>query len=519
MTSTEDRTSLWRTPGVLSGMIGMLLLAIAVMTPGFTPARGLNQIPGMSLVRGVLKSGFGHVFIALGVILLFRAWLLLRPARAPHVNHALVLALWAIPALLAPPIFSTDAFLYADQGWTMHLGKNPYEVGLSRSGGPFAVNVHPVWQGTTAVYPPLALEVQHLVAWLTGFNGLISVIAMRIPALLAVAIIAWAVPRFARDLGVDPTVASWFAVLNPLMLIHFVGGMHNDAWMLALVLLAAWLAVRYGNRALVPAAILVGLGAGFKQPGILAAIAIGLLPVRTRLKDMTLGKRFVTMLVQCAASVAIACATFAALTWVTGLGYGWIEATKIHERTWGMSPASVVEQVVYPTLLKLGMEPIQYGLLPQFTRVFTGLSLLFCAYLAWRYFFADKVFPRRVRHHSTGEARIPTDWDDHPLRWMAWAFAAIGLGGAGFHAWYLMWGGLYLGMLRYSDPVFRLIIAGMIMFLTVESGVEYFSLRPLPGYLLGAALGWMFWTSTPGLRINRPGTRGAYDTATGHVRG
>ncbi|GAB3700142.1 polyprenol phosphomannose-dependent alpha 1,6 mannosyltransferase MptB [Mariniluteicoccus flavus] len=516
-TADGSAPTLWRTPGVLTGFLGILAIAVAVMTPGFVPNASLDFIVPVRWLRRVLRYQVGRVLMAVGLILLFRSWIVLRPARAGVVNHAAILALWSVPFLLVPPVFSSDAFLYADQGWILHRGLNPYEVGLAQAGGPFAINVHPIWRGTTAVYPPLALEVQHLVTWATGFQGLISVIAMRVPALVGVAVIAWTVPRIARELGVDPQLASWFGVLNPLLLLHFVGGMHNDVPMVALVALAVWLTLRFGRVGMIPAAALVGAGAAFKQPGILAAVAIGLIPIGPRLKPMRLGPRVGLMAAYCSAAVAIAAGTFAAITAATGLGYGWMSATKIHELTWGLSPASMIEQVIGPPVRWITRW--NHGLLPFLTRVTTVVSVLVTIVLAWRYFFCDHVLPRLVRHHSLDAAGrrggAERRWDDHPLRWLAWALTAFGLGGAGFHVWYLMWGGLYLGMLRYSDRVFRGLASVMIMFIVVEAGVEYYGLRPVPGYPLGAAIGWLFWANTPGMMFNRPGTEPAWTTGDG----
>lgn len=502
-----------RMPGVLLGMLAMLLIGIAVMTPGFVPNRGLDQIEVLRLLRTVLQHQVGRVLMIVGLVLLFWAWLKLRPALHLRLNHGLILALWSLPVLVAPPIFSSDAFLYADQGWIISQGLDPYEVGLGQAGGPFAANVHWVWRGTTAVYPPAALWVQYLVVELTGYRGLLSVIAMRIPALISVAVIAVFVPKLARLLRVDIQTATWFAVLNPLLLLHFVGGMHNDVHMVASVLVAAWLALRFGIGGMLAGSVLVGIGAAFKQPGIAAAIAIALLPVASRLRAMMLGRRVVTMAAYCLVALAVALGTFVAVSLAIGYEFlGWAKATAIHEATWGMSPASLVEQVIGPPLYASGLAPalgFQGSLLPVITRVASVFSVVAGAVIAWRYFFADRLGgvrtgPRSVTVVRGGE--IPEQdrsWCDYPLRWLAWSFMALAFGGAGYHVWYLLWGGIYLGMLRYGNRMFRALVAVMIAFVAVEGGLEYFSLRPLPGYLLGATLGWIFWVNSSALQIIR----------------
>ncbi|OYO00358.1 polyprenol phosphomannose-dependent alpha 1,6 mannosyltransferase MptB [Enemella evansiae] len=494
-----------RIPGVLLGMLGMLCIGIAVMTPGFVPNASLDQIAPLRILRSVLKYQVGRALMAIGLALLIWAWLKLRPARVPLLNHSWVLVLWSLPVLLAPPIFSSDAFLYADQGWIIHQGLDPYEVGLTEAGGPFAINVHKVWRGTTSIYPPFALLVQYWVAVATGFQGLISVIAMRIPILIAVAVIAVFVPMVARQLGADVQLAKWFAILNPLLLIHFVGGMHNDAMMVALVLVAIWCTLRFGTPGMIVGALLVGVGATFKQPGIIAAFAIGLLPVAVRLKDLAPGRRLLVIIGRSLVSCGLAAASFTAVSLAIGFEFmGWRHAANIGELTWGMSPASIVEQFIGPVLNWVG---IRHGLLPFLSRVTTVLSVLMLGVLAWRYFFPDVWIGRRVRNHSVQQvagAELPeTDrsWRDHPIRWLTWGFSAIAFSGAGYHVWYLLWGGIYVGMLRYPNRLFRALIGVMILFIVVEGGLEYYGMRPIVGYLVGAALGWIFWANSTRLQI------------------
>lgn len=500
-------SQLLRAPGVRLGFLGSLLISIAVMTPGFVPNRGLDKLEFLRWLRALLLFGqIGRILLAVGLICLFWGWIKLRPAMNHRFSHATVLAVWALPMLFAPPIFSSDIFLYADQGWIIHQGLNPYHVGLAQAGGPFAANVHPIWRGTTAVYPPLALQVQHLIVVATGFQGLISVIAMRIPTVIGVALIACFVPRIARRLGVDAELAKWFAVLNPLLLIHFVGGAHNDAMMVALVCVGVWATLRWGTRGMILASILVGLGAGFKQPGLIAALTMGLLPIATRLPSLKLGRRVLLMSGYCLISCGLAVGTFVATSLATGLGFGWIAASRIHELTWGMSPASMIEQVVGPPLYYL--TNIEDNLLPLTAKFTTIVSVVVLAVLAWRYFFSDVILPSLVRNHSKSHTAAEGDhreevrsWRDYPLRWLVWGFQAIAFGGAGFHVWYVLWGGIYLGMLRYGNKVFRFLIAGMIMFFIVEGGLEYYGLRPITGYVLGAMVGYAFYANSLGLQI------------------
>lgn len=78
------------------------------------------------------------IVIVVGVVLVCHAWWLLRPAEGdpsarPVLGWALVL--WSAPLLLVPPVLSADAVLYADLGWILHTGADPYRVGLTGAGG------------------------------------------------------------------------------------------------------------------------------------------------------------------------------------------------------------------------------------------------------------------------------------------------------------------------------------------------------------------------------------------------
>ena len=58
---------------------------------------------------------------------------------------------------------------------------------------------------------------------------------LRLTMLPGLALMMWAVPHLARHLGGKPAVALWLAVLNPLVLIHLIGGVHNEMLMVGLM--------------------------------------------------------------------------------------------------------------------------------------------------------------------------------------------------------------------------------------------------------------------------------------------
>ena len=128
-----------------------------------------------------------------------------------------------------------------------------------------------MWMQTPAPYGPLALQVQHLVVASSPRTPTSSAVAMRVPALLAVGLLAYALPRLAERYGVSGRHALWLGVLNPLVIMHFVGGAHGDAVMVALVTLALLLASR---GQLVVAPMTIAAAAAYKQTAVLALIGV-----------------------------------------------------------------------------------------------------------------------------------------------------------------------------------------------------------------------------------------------------
>jgi alpha-1,6-mannosyltransferase len=220
---------------------------------------------------------------------------------------------WATPLAFAAPLFSRDVYSYAAQGAMAARGWDVYTAGPSLLGGPLTASVASLWRDTPAPYGPLFVWLADHVVQVTGENVLAAVMGMRVVALLGVALIVWAVRRLAVATGVCEAGALWLAALNPLVLMHLVGGSHNDAVMLGLMLSGLVLA-RQGR--LVWGAAVITLAMLVKAPAGLALLF--LLPERS-------GGR--GGLVRRATVVAVtAVATVVTATAVLGYGYGWLSA-------------------------------------------------------------------------------------------------------------------------------------------------------------------------------------------------
>ena len=144
-------------------------------------------------------------------------------------------------------LLSTDVYTYWDYARisTEH-GGNPYvDVPNDYPDDPAFPLMGSHWRDTTSVYGPgftLASEGHAVVV-----GGSPDAAAWLYRALAAAAMVALVL--LAARLSPQPAFAAAFVGWNPLLAVHFAGGGHNDAWMMAFVLAALALAAS-GRRGL-----------------------------------------------------------------------------------------------------------------------------------------------------------------------------------------------------------------------------------------------------------------------------
>ena len=398
------------------GALGAALIGWGSCHPEF--AHGPDGWPSQAInaIGLALPMPFNRVAIVLGVLLLIVAWWLARPAATDvHYRRRLLLTatLWSLPLLLVPPVLSADAVLYADLGWIVSQGQNPYLVGLTGAGGPYAPHVDPLWAGNGVAYPPLALLTDALVVRLTGFATYAGIIAMRLPVLAALALIAWVLPKLAGRLDVDADRALWWGLANPLVIVHFVGGAHNDALMIAMALAGIWIALRGPHRAwsLLAGPAVIGLAMLFKQQAGLAVIAAAGLPIAARLAELGLGSRLWLLARRTVLATAVAAAVFVAF--------------------------SVFAQVGELLIQRGGGDPT--GWLTAVGTVSTLTTLVVLAVVLIR--FADR-----------------------PLAAVAWGSLAVSALGQSMHPWYLPWSIALLALVPLTRRQFGWLTGFMIGF-------------------------------------------------------
>jgi hypothetical protein len=263
----------------------------------------------------------GLVGVYGGFVLLARVWFkLMRSLRyrpgVPVKYLVLILALWMVPMLVVAPVFSRDVYSYAAQGEMMSRHINPYVYGPGTLGSGQWVNpVDPLWLNTPAPYGPLFLIIDGFFASVSLHHELVTVVLLRLLAVVGVLLIAWCMPKLAESFGRDTGPMWVLAVLNPLVLLTLVGAAHNDAIMVGLLVAGVTAARRHRP---VVGIVLCALAAAMKAPAAIGILYIGWdwlgsgLPIRRRVRPvLTAG--------------LIAIGVLAVLTLVSGVGFGWLK--------------------------------------------------------------------------------------------------------------------------------------------------------------------------------------------------
>jgi alpha-1,6-mannosyltransferase len=268
-------------------------------------------------------SVFALIGVYGGIILLARAWLdLLRVSRSqrgmPVRRVAGVIGAWAVPLAIAPPLFSRDLYSYAGQGEMVAHGISPYLYGTGVLGvTPFSTLPGPFWANTPSPYGPAFLWLDGRVTDLSRHQVLTDLVLLRLLAIAGLALALWAIQVLARAAGRDAAPAVVLGLGSPLVLTTLVGGAHNDALMLGLLLAGLAVARRYG---VVPGIVLCALAASIKAPALLAVLFLGW-------NWPGPAARLTRRLGHAAAGCAIGLATLSVVSWTTGLGWGWIRNT------------------------------------------------------------------------------------------------------------------------------------------------------------------------------------------------
>lgn len=273
---------------------------------------------------------FGHgaalsnVTLWVGTTTLVIAWLLLGKAHADVAVVRRIVLWWLAPLAAAAPMMSRDVYSYLMQGSLLRDGFDAYTQGPSANPNAILFEVSHDWRNTTTPYGPLHLWIGEGVTRVVGDNVLAGTYMFKLISLLGFAAIIWAVPKIAQQLGADPGFALWLGVANPVMIIHMVGGMHNESVMVGLVSIGLWLALRSRNGgefffgiALIAVAMSLKATAAFCLPFVVW-IWVNKAP--------TPAQKWVAFFVAAIGGAVLTVAIVALITSVSGASWGWIAA-------------------------------------------------------------------------------------------------------------------------------------------------------------------------------------------------
>ncbi|MGB3696783.1 MAG: polyprenol phosphomannose-dependent alpha 1,6 mannosyltransferase MptB [Gordonia sp. (in: high G+C Gram-positive bacteria)] len=328
-----------RYPDALMGFLGALLV-----TAG---SYGLSDVPRndstladlglepMTYGHGKTLSGFAFWT---GAALMVLAWVRIgrEPQRMSLRATMGTIGAWTVPLMVAVPTFSRDVYAYLGQATVLMEGFDPYTDGPAHHPGPIVDSMAQIWAPTTSPYSPGFMLLLRGIVGITGDNVFAGIFLIRVALLPGLLLTMWAVPRIAAHFGASRRLGLWLVLVNPMLLIHLVGGPHLELLMMGF--LAAGVALVLQGRHL-PGLLTLGLAISVK---ITAGIAIPFVVWiwldhlrKRRLADPDRTGPAITWRDRAgvfAATAAVPAAVFGAFTLILGLGVGWLNGLSYASR-------------------------------------------------------------------------------------------------------------------------------------------------------------------------------------------
>ncbi len=455
-----------------TGFIGAVCILIGVAQTGSPFASKLPDAWFFGLpngASGVRQNGtfLGIMCVYLGVALLVGSWFEVVRTLRRHGGTSVrtvvsIIVAWSIPILVMPPLFSRDVYSYVAQGEMLSRGLNPYVEGPAALGGNASLRlVDPIWRTAHAPYGPAWERVAEGIVRLARHDVIAAVIGFRVVALVGIALIAWGVIVLARSVGHDASSALALAVLNPLVLLVLLGGAHNDALMLGL--LVAGCAAARRNHYLI-GLLLCALAAEVKIPALTGALFIGWWWSGE-------SARWRPRLIRVAGALLITLALMTVIGLVSGLGWRWLDGLN--------NPGAVVSWVDPVTAVGLSLSHLS-GALGFATHSATYVRAARATGLGVAAVISVGLVLRSARIGAL-----------QALGWSLLVFVALG---PVIWPWYETWGFVFLAVIAEAWTLRLLLALSAIACFADLPGVRFYDTT-------GPALAIVGWTVLVGLVI------------------
>ncbi len=475
------------------GLAGSLAVAWSAYAVGVRPG-GVARPPwpGEGLLHdtiGLPSPTAGRWLWYGGVLTLALAWLALVRVVAGDGGGArrlgtvtATVVLWAAPLLVCPPVGSRDVYSYLAHGELAAAGLDPGEVtpreGLAPGSRPL-LDVDRTWRTVVSAYGPLATGLSEVAVRVTDHDVPGAVLVERLWAAAGVALLAGALVALARDGPRSPALVLAVAVASPIVLVHVIGGAHNEGLMVGLAAAGAAVAAAtaaHPDRRRVWAGwaagvVLVGLGAAVKVSILLVAAYLGWCAPGLGREVRPVARR----VVYGAAAGVLALATIGLVGRVVGVGWGWVGGA-------GAGGKVLTLLSVPGSLGALLADPFTDSVRElQRSAIYTGVrvlgvvaSVVLAATLLWR------------------SPRLGLDA-------VGWALLAVAVLGPAVHPWYLVWGLPFLALRPQGRAEPWLLGASVLAALSTKpaGGGAWPNLGLQPWRLLlvaaAVAVGWAAW--------------------------
>jgi Glycosyltransferase family 87 len=324
---------------------------------------------------------------------------------APRLGGRAVGALIVVAVVAfacAPVLLSHDVFSYVDYARLgVRHGLDPY-VNAPEAVPNDPAFAHVTWTETPSAYGPLFTLATYPLAWLPIW---LAVAILKAVAAASVLGIAWVVSRLAIWRGIDPTRAAAFVALNPLVLVHVVGGAHNDG--LAMLLATLGVAALVIRREASAGASLVASAAIKSSSLFVAPFAL----LATARDSMLMGRKvqyvWTFRPINRLAIGALAAAVAIGLAGYLAFGWEWLHAFGLAGENQGRTSHLSIP-VTFARLTGIDEETVRVAALAAF-----GVAVAWLLVRTWR----------------------GADW----IRAAAWAGTGLLLATSWLLPWYLLW--------------------------------------------------------------------------------